>query len=482
MFTGMRDSVLQTVRSPLRAWALSLAGSLVLSGCAMFDRPYPVPEPSADPFDFRVIQSDDYGSLWDPSAAQRTLDDTAAYAQRTNTFVVLFIHGWHHSAREDDDNLRDSKKTLKALYALLATDKRAQLRQALTGNPDFKLIGIYVGWRGQSLPMPLDYLTAWGRKAAAERVGEGDVSEFIQRLQGLYSRTNTFDPDAPEDQVCKPFTGLVTIGHSFGAQVLWKAMSRNLEAPLIARSKNFSKVLAPEAAPASPPLATSAIDTFGDLNILLNPALEAYQFARVDTLYRQLKYPRQQTPQVVVFSAENDWARKSVFTLERAATLPFRPRFRSDGDGYQGTLWGHALGEADEQLTHTLTLAPDVPDSLTENDYTRPETFRDFDFTDNTVFGNIRMARVPPAPQARTAVDFSPIAVVKTRDKIIDGHNGIFLQPFIDFLASYVAYIEGKRILLRRDALAVRANGKDRAPSSAPCGPSTRPVVLAAPQ
>lgn len=68
---------------------------------------------------------------------------------------------------------------------------------------------------------------------------------------------------------------------------------------------------------------------------MLNPALEAYQFARVDTLYRQLKYPRQQTPQVVVFSAENDWARKSVFTLERAATLPFRPRFRSDGDGYQ---------------------------------------------------------------------------------------------------------------------------------------------------
>lgn len=249
MFTRMRDSVVQTQRSCLRAWALSLAGSLVLSGCAMFDRPYPVPEPSTDPFDFRVIQSDDYGSLWDPSAAQRTLEDTAADAQRTNTFVVLFIHGWHHSAREDDDNLRDSKKTLKALYALLATDKRAQLRQALTGTPDFKLIGIYVGWRGQSLPMPLDYLTAWGRKAAAERVGEGDVSEFIQRLQGLYSRTNTFDPDAPEDQVCKPFTGLVTIGHSFGAQVLWKAMSRNLEAPLIARSKNFSSVLAPEATP-----------------------------------------------------------------------------------------------------------------------------------------------------------------------------------------------------------------------------------------
>lgn len=129
-----------------------------------------------------------------------------------------------------------------------------------------------------------------------------------------------------------------------------------------------------------------------------------------------------------------------------------------------------------------MTLAPNVPDSLTEDDYARPQTLRDFDFTDNTVFANVRLARVPPVPQARTAVEFSPIAVVKTQDKIIDGHNGIFLQPFIDFLASYVAYIEGKRILLRRDALAVRANGKDRAPSSAPCGPSTRSVVLAAPQ
>jgi hypothetical protein len=40
----------------------------------------------------------------------------------------------------------------------------------------------------------------------------------------------------------------------------------------------------------------------------------------------------------------------------------------------------------------------------------------------------------------------SPVAVIVTHDKIIDGHDGIFLPGF---LAPYIAFIEGKRAVLR---------------------------------
>ena len=427
----------------------ALSSLLIFEGCAMYNHAFPVVAPPTSDVDLRIVQADDYGSFWDTAVAQKTLADVQAFSETQNTLVVLFIHGWHHNAAADDEDLQASAATLAALHAELAKPERGDLRERMTGSRDFRLVGIYVGWRGRSLPGLLDYLTFWGRKNAAERTGDGDVSEFVLRLQRIFLRANQVDPRDP-DRIRKPFTGLVTVGHSFGAQVLWKTISRELEEPLAERAPCLADVLDPTLGPRDVRERTP-INGLGDLNILLNPALEAYQYARVDALYRQLSYPSGQTPQVVVFSADNDDARKIWFPLARAVTSPFRPRFRPD---YQGPLYGVALGELPSQRTHVLGLAPaGRVDSLQPKDYDDETKILDFDFTGETAFGGIELKPDGGAAQQAGRVAYSPVMVVQTHDKIIDGHGGIFQPGFREFVSKYVAYIEGKRLLLRKRQL-----------------------------
>ncbi len=453
----------------MTVWIRALCGALVavfLGGCA-YNFEHAVKDDGNPQFDLRIVQSDDYGSFWNTKVAQETLDHVEVLSKRTNTLVVLFIHGWHHNADESDSNLRDFKKALGGLHDRLSTQGRKSLRAKTTNSDDFKVVGIYVGWRGRSLPGLADYLTFEGRKNTAERVGAGDVFEFIERLQRIYLRANAYDPDAKGN---KPFTGLVTIGHSFGGQVLWKSLARQLEDPLVRRAACMSNALDP-AASKPREVQRVAIDSLGDLNVLVNPALEAYQYARVDSLYRQLEYRVPQTPQVVVFSADNDDARKFWFPLARGLSGPFRPNYRPDHDGYQGTLYGTALGEVTEQQTHTLTRTadPKTPDSLSEADYATPGVIRDYDFTGETVFGGVRLAPIEPAPGRAGRVPFSPVLVVQSKDKIIDGHNGIFEPEFLHFLTRYVAFIEGKRLLLRSERLKSAAASAE--PAAIRCAP-----------
>jgi hypothetical protein len=311
------------------------------------------------------------------------------------------------------------------------------------------IIGIYIGWRGRSMPGLLDYLTFWGRKPAAERVGEGDVSEFIERLQRIYLRANRAVADAVAGgSNPKPNVGFVTIGHSFGGQVLWKSIGRQLEIALVQRAPAMSNTLAPRTEVLD--AARVPIDSLGDLNILINPALEAYQFARIDALYRQLSYGYKQTPQVIVFSADNDQARKTWFPLARAVTWLFRPTFRGDNDGYQGDLYGQSLGNLERQLTHKLVRTPSVPDSLDDGSFTVPDTLLQYDFTQDTTFSEISLTpRSSTDAQAPGRIPYSPVLVVESKDKIIDGHNGIFEGQFLDFLKKYVSFLEAKHLLLR---------------------------------
>jgi len=39
--------------------------------------------------------------------------------------------------------------------------------------------------------MPFNYLTFWGRKATADRIGRGDLREFFTKLDQLYVEQNS---------------------------------------------------------------------------------------------------------------------------------------------------------------------------------------------------------------------------------------------------------------------------------------------------
>jgi hypothetical protein len=468
-------------------WLVAILPLLLLASCSFYHREWPVKaqDPTAR-YNLEVVQVDDFGSFWDAGHAREVANRIDTWSQAENTFIVVFIHGWHNDAEPDNGNLINFQQSLDEIAKLMDDSASAQTRQQLTGQASYRLVGVYVGWRGKSLPMPLDYATMWWRKDAAERVGNGDVAEFLERLQRTYLRANSTNATG-KNRIIKPFTGLVTIGHSFGGQVLMRALARPIEEVLVEHTPH--EISDTEAEPALPnPNATKQekpIDSFGDINILLNPALEASQYARIDSLYRKLSYDEHQTPQLMVLSADDDWARKSFFPIARVLTLPFRPTFRSS---YQGALWGQALGVLASQQTHDLNRSTAV-DSLTHADYEAvneklaantataghpvpaatlavPDPLgtriRHFDFTSQLAFGGAEL--VPRAPMR---VANSPVAIVVTHQDIITQHSGIFNPELRAFLVRYVAFLEGKRMLLRAEKLR-----NEHAPMGTPSTPA----------
>ena len=140
---------------------------------------------------------------------------------------------------------------------------------------NFRLIGIYVAWRGASLPGFLDYVTFWGRKSAAQRTGEVDLREFLDRLNQVYRRHNeTTGKQTAQatDTAPNTFLGLVTIGHSFGGQVLLRSVSAALEQEL--QSVTPVPGYLRSESPTQPQPLGRPLRGFGDLVVLVNPAVE----------------------------------------------------------------------------------------------------------------------------------------------------------------------------------------------------------------
>ena len=414
----------------------SIAALALLGACSFGHKKFSQERNGFDKSDDYVIQVDDFGSFWDPTAATEVLDSIATASSEKNTIVVLFIHGWHHNAAHNDSNAVNFSKTLRDLRQKLDDNKGGspgayrQSRAELTVNGDVRVIGIYIGWRGKSLPMPLDYLTFWGRKSAAERVGEGDLREFLIRLNSIYMDRNATNSNDHK----RPLFGLISVGHSFGGQVLFKAVVNTLENELINATKTSINGVAP---------ALGSVSGFGDLVVLINPALEALQYERIHALNRRVNYSNRQAPVLMVLSSETDLARKRFFPIGRWIGSVFRPAFR----GAQSGLWTQALGEYPPQRTHKVEVVqsdgnifPGFDSLIYKND---PCAIVNFDLTNVPSIGGVRLKPI------NSHQPFSPFLVAYADGKVVLQHSGIFEEILRNFMNDYIAIAQGKRLLLR---------------------------------
>jgi hypothetical protein len=302
------------------SWAvLTVAAALVACSSYQHEPHRLGPAAQLDNADYtlRFVEADDNGWFWDKSQAAGTMDLIRASAARMDTFVIVFVHGWHHSAECCDGNVEGFKETLGRLHDELSKKMYETARNTIQHgpgwSPQFRLIGVYIGWRGSSLPGLADYATFFGRKASAERVGETDLREFLIRLNGMYLEQQTPKPG----NASRAFLGLVTVGHSFGGQAVLRAVSSTLEGRL--EDLNPTPAFLRGSAPAAPQPAAHALQGIGDMVILVNPAVEAAAYQRLHVLSQGLTYGPEQTPVLVTFSAENDGARHGLFRAGRIA-------------------------------------------------------------------------------------------------------------------------------------------------------------------
>jgi hypothetical protein len=262
------------------------------------------------------VEIDEQGTFQDRSQAERALA-LVAKGEKPK-YVVVFVHGWFHSAEPDDLNVRRFKCALNNL-------------QGIDDNASEEVVGIYVGWRGRSWSLPgIEYATFWDRKNTSDEVGRGSLVEFLMRLEGAVKPT----PETPSK--------LMVVGHSFGASVVFNSIGQILLARFILDAERLASAKpTPVHAQSKPGL----VSGYGDLVVLVNPAIEATRivpfFAALNEYTRaqvDLLSPAQPA-RLVILSSEGDWATRGTFPVARV----FSTLLESYEDSRMATPYGQDI-------------------------------------------------------------------------------------------------------------------------------------------
>jgi len=238
------------------------------------------------------IEFDDQGQLWDRKQMSEVIGKLAGEAGTKELLTVAFVHGWKHSAAPGDGNIETFRQVLAQL-----SDSEAQIAR-LTGAPPRQVAGVYLGWRGGSVTVPLlEELTFWDRKNTAQKVGHGGVTEVLSRLELIKQDKESTEPGRSR-------TRLVVVGHSFGGAVVNTALAQVLETRFVQTT--------------GPAGVQSDVAGFADLVVLINPAFEAMQFTPPsDMATERGTYFAAQLPVVLEMTSEADYATRYAFPAGR---------------------------------------------------------------------------------------------------------------------------------------------------------------------
>jgi hypothetical protein len=358
--------------------------------------------------------------------------------------LVLFIHGWHHNADAQDRNVTEFRWLLRD-FSIAEGGRRLAEKAGENSGP--RLVGIYVGWRGESLTVPqLNKATFWERKNTAERVAQGTVRELFSRLDYFRdrARTNVAWNDLRRDD----FDGqgdrnvrMLTIGHSFGGLITYEALSSEfVRFAARASDKDF-------------------VSRLGDVVVIVNPAVEgARHEALMVAAQRVASLKPAQLPVVIVATSAADdatrvyfrWAREVSTLLERTP-------------GREGEAIVKAVGHNDRYRTHELKPcekdddackaacpAPRVTQRLSTKDMDKKAvddyTFRltqdiadEFELMRGVAGKGFKKKqylcsglRLEATPNQEP--EHNPFWVVSTTEEIMEGHNDIFNRNFVSFI------------------------------------------------
>jgi pimeloyl-ACP methyl ester carboxylesterase len=245
------------------------------------------------PYELAVVEFDDQGRCYDRGqmdAVAERLEALAPAAASTGEDVILvvFVHGWQHDARSDDDNLT-------AFRALLNQTVDHEKSITAPGAKPRPVLGVFVGWRGLSdygLGDVVADATFWNRQAAGQRVAVGSVRELFGRLRHYRNRQQKRNGN--------PL--LVIVGHSFGGMIVFSALAQSL----IQAGSAPVGLMTPE---------------FADLVLLVNPAIEGARYIPIYDLVTSAAFRARTTQQLPVFicaQANNDQPVGLVFPLGNA--------------------------------------------------------------------------------------------------------------------------------------------------------------------
>lgn len=320
--------------------------------------------------------------------------------------ISVFVHGWHHNAKEGDNNIESFKNSLAELTKVY---KGFSIKR--------KVFGVYVGWRGDSLTVPyVKDLTFWERKNTADNVGQVALSELLLRLEKVKNDRKSKDGGRSR---------LVIIGHSFGGAAVYQSTAQILASRFMLSSQNVDENTKSD---------NKTIKGIGDLVVLINPAFEGINYAPLfDLAQAQCKYEQLQKPKLVILTSEKDNATKKLFPMGRFFSTLFEKHGKvkrndcglpitfseSDADNT-------AVGHFEPLITHELKL---VANPLEMKAFKSIKCSWPLQKNGNFInFGSTNLTSLGKT------VERNPYLNIKVDAEIINDHNDIFRGELSDFL------------------------------------------------
>lgn len=349
--------------------------------------------------------------------------------------IVVFVHGWHHNADASDSNVTEFRHLLRDIAIM---EQGRNLDDADPQQAGRRVVGIYIGWRGESITMPVvNDLTFWERKNTAERVSQGSVLEFFSRMDVIRDRGRKGVPmsdinvrDRKNDSNTN--VRMLTIGHSFGGLIAYEALGGEF-IRIASRSRSGDYV-----------------SRLGDLVIIANPAFEGSRYEPLRLAGKRLqKFESNQLPVIIVATSQADRATGTAFPLARRFNTLFENTPGPEGDAIV-----KAVGHNDRYTTHQLSLCakndqkcatacsveekqrssePDNKQSIREDIKAEVAHMRDISlagFSKNLFLcGGLQLKGTD-----NWSPDANPFWVVSTTGDIMKGHNDIFNPNFVSFI------------------------------------------------
>lgn len=272
------------------------------------------------------VEYDDFGHLY----SRDQLNDAEAAAEavaKTGGVIVVYVHGWHRNAAPTDSDLTSFRR------AIARADKLD--RESYRSKKERKIMGVYVGWRGESVSMkPFNVLTFWDRKNTAHSIGDGAVYELFRKLANVREK--------------HPTSKLVLIGHSFGAAVTYSSMAHSVMEQIIV-----------DPDPAGPNSSPAVVrPRRWDMVVLINPAFEAMQVRPHFELARSRNYKPNQLPHLIIITSEADWATTKAFPIGRYFSTIFKAYADPVSSGMNTTAIGHYFPFVTHQLATSSRCLP----------------------------------------------------------------------------------------------------------------------------
>lgn len=332
----------------------------------------------ADRYRLYFAEFDDQGWSYPPSplygsASKQTailVNDLRQLLEDPNErlSIVVFAHGWKHTAAADDTNVRAFRRLLSDLDAV---------EQGSSAHCPRRIVGLFVGWRGaaSSLGDPLENATFWNRKEAAGRVAQGDVRILFSHLRTIQDNANVEWNDdversraavvrasqakagsartSPAVDPCKKRVRLSFAGHSFGGGIIYTSIAQALIRDVVelGHAEALQQALPVEQR------VRPILQREGDLVVVVNPAIEATRFEPLFRAVNEANLPHYHTPIFIAITSTEDRATKDAFPAGRWLSTRF-DKYPDESVIDERQANQRTFGHADPFLTHDLSAIP----------------------------------------------------------------------------------------------------------------------------